>query len=77
AFNPTPVQFYYSFRKSFATDHCSVETGNYTLDIEESQTDMMTRIAQFEHESFVQNTSLQKNTCIQIDDHDYRQKDIV
>jgi len=24
AFNPTPVQFYYSFRKSFPTSHCTV-----------------------------------------------------
>lgn len=50
AFNPTPVQYYYSFRKSFATNHCSVQTGNCTVDfdIEKSQTDMMTRIAQFE-----------------------------
>lgn len=65
AFNPTPVQFYYSFRKSFATNHCSVQTGNCTLDDEELQTDMMTRIAQFEHERFVQNT-LPQNVPIQI-----------
>lgn len=71
AFNPTPVQFYYSFRKSFATNHCSVQTGNCTFDIEESQTDMMTRIAQFE-QPCVQNVSLQENILIQIDDHDYR-----
>lgn len=37
----------------------------------------MTAITQFEHEHFVQNTSLQQNIPIQINDHDYRQKDIV
>lgn len=76
AFNPTSVQFYYSFRKSFATNHCSVQTGNCTLEIEEA--DMVTRIAQFQHEPFIQNISLQKNILsVQIKNHDYRQKDVV
>jgi len=66
AFNPTPVQFYYSFRKLFATNYCLVQTGNCTLDVEESQIDMVTRLAQFEHKTFVQNTLEQKNVFIQI-----------
>lgn len=70
-------QFYYSFRKSFAVNHCSVQTGNCTLDVEESETDMMTRISQFKHETFIQKTSLQKTIPIQIDDHDYRQKGVI
>lgn len=52
AFNPTLVQFYYSFRKSFATNY-SIQTGNCTLDVEESKIDTMTATAQFEHEPFV------------------------
>lgn len=74
SFNPTPVQFYYSFKKSFSTKHCSVQTGNCTLDVEDSEIDMVTKITQFQHETFVQNTSLQKTVPVQIDDHDYRQK---
>jgi len=38
---------------------------------------MVNGIVQFESERFVQDTSLQKNIPIPIDDHDYRQKDIV
>jgi len=74
------VQFYYSFKKSFATKYCSDRKLYFRCwGLGNRYGDYMVKITQFQY-TFVQNiillykTSLQKTVPVQIDDYDYQTK---
>lgn len=70
AFNPTPIQFYFSFRKIFAVQYSSIHTGNCRADKDR----YLITLSEFRQHWFVQDPVeeefLLDTYCI--DDHDYR-----
>lgn len=73
AFNPTPIQFYHSFKKLFCINYCQVDTGNCEIDTDEillqstnfQEMDLLTIQTAIDNNN---NTSIN----IEIDNYEYR-----
>lgn len=72
-FNPTPIQFFYSFRKLFSVKYCTAKTGN----CERDNADILAAIADCRQENYM---DVEPKTDviepILLDDHDYREMDV-
>lgn len=75
AFNPTPMQFYYSFREFFSINFCTPRTTNCQQDNDE----MLTAVINFatQCKNNIENGVYENESVpVSLDDHDYRQMDI-
>lgn len=73
AFNPTPIQFYYSFKKVFSVNFCASKTGNCEPDNDK----MLSAIINIPSQTkiYVEN-KISESESICLDNHDYRTMDI-
>lgn len=71
AFNPTSIQFYFTFRKLFAIQYCNIDTGNCAADKDES----LINISEFNQPRFIVDEPIQETEDL-LDDHDYRNFDL-
>lgn len=75
AFNPTPIQLYYSFQKLFSVNYSTPRTGNCQQDNDVMLSAVINFAAQ--HKNITENKVDESNPVpISLDEHDYRQIDI-
>lgn len=69
ACNPTPIQFYYAFKKHFSVEYCKVDTGNCASD----EDTVLTKCQDFVTDrNVVLLIVTQKQNNFNIDNYDYR-----
>lgn len=69
AFNPTPIQFYYAFKKCFSVEYSKVFTGNCEAD----EDTILTKCQDLkERENVAFPTIIEKTLNLDIENNDYR-----
>lgn len=70
AYNPTPIQFYFSFKKLFRINYCHINTGNCEIDKDE----ILTKFTNFNEKDTVEIQTVFDESSInmEIDDYEYR-----
>lgn len=71
AFNPTPIQFYFNFRKLFATQYLTVSTGNCETDKDQT----FFNLNELNQARFITEQSVEEMD-MSVDDHDYHNLDL-
>lgn len=72
AFNPTPIQFYFTFRKVFAMNCCNTASGNCAQDYD----DMLTAFKNYVEKNPVTQHKTQEKESILLNNHDYHTMDL-
>lgn len=73
AFNPTPTQVCYTFRKLFSIDFCTPRTGN----CEQDNNEMLSVISNFTSQNSIYvEDEINESESVHLDDHDYRQMNV-
>jgi len=69
SFNPTPIQFYHSFKKLFSVNFCTSKTGN----CEPNNDKMLSAIINIPSQIKIHaENELNESESIYLDNHDYR-----
>lgn len=70
AYNPTPIQFYFSFKKLFRINYCQINTGNCEID----QDEILTKCTNFNEKDIVEIQTVfnESSVNMEIDDYEYR-----
>jgi hypothetical protein len=74
AYNPTPIQFYYTFKKLFSVNFCTPIRGNCEQDNDEILSSVITNFAR-QNKIYIED-EINEGESVHLNDDDYRKMDI-